>query len=92
MEPAIPGASDWRGPDLAKSTSWIDRITRPQARELSGAVDGLIEAGQSIADIGATEFRIPSLAGDLAKARDALETGPGIHLFRGLPVEDLCRR
>ena len=88
MEKAIPGAADWRGHELAKSTSWIDRITPRQVRELASAVDAVTAAGRSFADVGAREFQIPSLVGDLATARDALETGPGIHLFRGLPVED----
>ncbi len=89
MQMAIPGAADWRGPELADSTSWIDRITSHQARELASAVEAVMDAGRSIADVGASEFRIPSLDGDLAKALDALETGSGIHLFRGLPVENM---
>ncbi len=89
MEQGIPGEADWRGHELAKSTSWIDRITSRQARELASAVEAVMEAGRSMADVGAAEFRLPSLAGDLAKARDALEGGSGIHLFRGLPVEQL---
>ncbi len=89
MQEAIPGAADWRGHELAESTSWIDHITSQQARELASAVESVMEAGLSMADVGASEFEIPSLAGDLAKARDALETGRGIHLFRGLPVETM---
>ncbi len=85
--PAIPGAADWRGHELAASTSWIDRITSRQARELTSTVEAVMEAGRTMANVGASDFPIPSLAGDLAKARDALEVGRGIHLFRGLPVE-----
>ena len=89
MDTVILGAADWRGPELASSTVWIDRITDEQARELTGTVESLMAEGRLMAGVTATEFQIPSLAGDLVKARDALETGSGIHLFRGLPVEDL---
>jgi len=89
MDRVIAGAADWRGSELADSTAWVDRVTDGQVRELTGTVEALMAAGRSMADVGAAEFPIPSLAGDLVKARDALETGIGIHLFRGLPVEDL---
>ncbi len=90
MPSAIAGAADWRGQDLAKSTSWIDRLTSRQARELEEAVAAVASGGLSMADVGVGEFPIGSLAGDLAAAREALETGPGIHLFRGLPVAGMA--
>ena len=89
MDQVISGTADWRGPELAETTSWIDRVTSRQARELTAAADGLMAARRPMSDDGAREFPIPSLAGDLAKARDALETGPGIHLVRGVPVENM---
>ena len=89
MDTVILGASDWRGPELASSTVWIDHVTDEQARELTGTVKSLMAEGRLMADVTATEFQIPSLAGDLVKARDALETGSGIRLFRGLPIEAL---
>ena len=89
MDTVISGAADWRGPELATSTAWIDRVTDEQGRELTGTVESLIAEGRLMVDVTATEFQIPSLTGDLVKARDALETGNGIHLFRGLPVEAL---
>ncbi len=88
MQKGIPGAADWRGHELAESTSWIDRITSRQSRELLSTVEQVMAAGRSMADVGIAEFPLPSLAGDLAKARDALETGRGIHLLRDLPVEN----
>ena len=89
MEQIISGAANWRGSDLAQSTAWIDRISGDQARELTGAVDILMSSGRLIGDAGIDEFPMPSFEGNLARAQDALETGYGIHLLRGLPVEDM---
>ena len=85
---AIDSPADWRGPELAARTDWTYRLTPADRAEIRAGLDRCIAADRPFADMTAADLPLPSFAQRLLHARDVLETGCGIYLFRGFPVAD----
>ena len=82
----IDSPADWRGPDLARRTDWTYRLTAADRAEIEAGLDRCIAADRPFADMTAADLPLPAFAHRLLHARDVLETGCGIFLFRGFPV------
>ena len=77
----------WRGADLEKSSDWIRRFSATELAEIDAALRGVQRRGLDWPDVTRDDFPLPVLSGELAKVAQALETGRGIVLLRGLPIE-----
>jgi hypothetical protein len=86
MHTVIDSPADWRGPELAKSESWIYRFTAADVAELDEAFRSAQADGLEPKDLSREAFPLPGLAGELARTLDELENGPGLRLLRGFPT------
>ena len=87
MHGPIDSPADWRGPDLARRTDWICRLTAADRSEIDACLDRCIAAGRPFADMTAADLPLPAFAHRLLHAREVLETGCGLFLFQGFPLE-----
>jgi hypothetical protein len=87
MARMIEGAADWRGPDMAKSTAWIHDWTKDEIAEIERAFISASKAGKTLETLAREDFPLPSVASRFAEARERLENGGGLQLFRGFPNE-----
>ena len=87
MPSIIEGPADWRGPDLAERDDWVTRLSDDQKAELRRATDAVAARGLALQEISAGDFPLPAFGPALLAAREAIERGPGLHLFRGVPVD-----
>ena len=92
----IGGAAAWRGADIREDTSWRHPIDGRALAEIDAALAGVAQRGLDWRDITRDNFPLPELSGFLADIADALESGPGVVRFTGIPVdrysEDQLRR
>ncbi|MFE4422159.1 TauD/TfdA family dioxygenase [Streptomyces sp. NPDC056817] len=77
----------WRGPDLANSEEWVLRLSPAQIGELEAALRTVRERSLPLLKMGADDFPLPTLAGELKRIADVLENGRGFVLIKRIPVE-----
>ena len=77
----------WKGADLQHRTDWIRPFRPAELKELDGALQGVKRRGLDWVDVAREDFPIPHFARELAKIAVELETGRGMILLRGLPLE-----
>lgn len=87
MKAAISGPAAWRGPDIIKSTEWIHRFTGAELAEIDAALRHAQRRGRNFDTLTAADFPLPTVSALIDRARDYLEDGAGLFLFRGIPVE-----
>jgi NTP pyrophosphatase (non-canonical NTP hydrolase) len=76
----------WKGADLEQSTDWIRRFSAAELGEIDEALRGVQRRRLEWLDVTREDFPLPTFALALAKIAQALETGQGIVLLRGLPT------
>ncbi len=81
--------ADWRGDEMARRQDWIHRFNADEAAEILAALAVAKERGRTMETIEKGDFPLPTVGDLLARARDALEEGPGIYQFRGLGIAGL---
>ncbi len=79
-------AAAWRGPEVARQTDWIARLSTDQIAELERAADAVQARGLSLGDVRREDFPLPTLAPLIAVWARELADGRGFLLVRGLPV------
>ena len=79
--------ANWKGPELASSTSWVYTLTDTDIGELESALSHVASKGLNIPDIRQHDFPLPSLSVKLTDIARQLESGLGFTLIRGVPVE-----
>jgi hypothetical protein len=82
----IESASAWTGADLAGRRDWIHTLTETEIAELDGAVAHARATGKTMAELARADFPLDRLAGSIEGWLDALDTGRGFVLVRGVPV------
>jgi hypothetical protein len=75
----------WKGADLQHSTGWIRRFDDGELDEIDSALHAVKRRGLEWPDITREDFPLPRFASELARIAEALETGRGMILLRGLP-------
>ena len=76
----------WIGAQLEKSTDWIRHFSATELAEIDVALRHVQGKGMDWLDVTRDDFTLPTFAPELAKVAQALETGRGIVLLRGLPI------
>jgi hypothetical protein len=87
MARLIEGPADWRGPDLVKSNAWIHDWTKGEIAEIESAFADARKQGKSLETLTREDFPLPIVSQRFAEARERLENGCGLQLFRGFPNE-----
>ena len=89
----VADPADWTGADLTARTDWrfaatpaetahLVDMARAAAARLDGDPDRLLDAGR-------TDFDLGPFGDTVAAMLERLRDGPGIALYRGLPLDDL---
>ncbi|NQW11188.1 MAG: TauD/TfdA family dioxygenase [Alphaproteobacteria bacterium] len=86
MMPPTPVAdpSCWLAEDMARDTSWIDRLSADDIAELDQAVDTVLRAGFGECAFGRADFPLPTLQARIARWAHDLDHGRGCVVVRGL--------
>jgi hypothetical protein len=77
----------WKGAELQNRTDWIRPFRPAELKEIDTALQGVKRRGLAWVDITREEFPLPEFASELAKIAEELETGRGMIMLRGLPLE-----
>ena len=88
----IDSPADWRGPEMLNRDDWICRLDEEEIAEIDAAFHQVQKKGIGFADMTRENFpqeRFPDIA---ARARETLETGPGLILIRGFPTLNYSHR
>lgn len=84
----IVGPAAWSAPELAADGSWVQALDAGEVAEIDAAFRAAKARGLDYATVRKADFPLPKLAGKLAALLDQLESGRGVALLRGLPVQD----
>lgn len=79
-------AAAWRGPEVARQSDWMARLSPDQIVELERAADTVQARGLSLGEVRREDFPLPTLAPVIAAWARELADGRGFVLVRGLPV------
>ena len=83
----ISGPSAWYGPELAKRSDWIVRLSTEDHAEIDRAVAAFQASARPLAEISPNAFPLPRLAPRLKEMLHEMLDGRGFVLLRGLDVE-----
>ena len=83
----LHGPMVWHGRDLARSTDWIRSLSAVEIDEIDAALRAVERRGLAWRDVRAEDFPLSRLSATLAQINHELESGRGLVLLRGLPVE-----
>ena len=78
--------SAWYGRDLATDTSWIVHLQPQHLREIAAALASVKARGLAFAGLDRRDFPLPTLAPQLRRWLEEVNTGRGFVLMRGLNV------
>src|SRR5690349_18619017 len=95
LPPDIADRSAWYGPELARSTDWIARLSESEIAEVESAMGRLAALPESSVDltsISSRDFPLPTLGPRLSHLLDEVLNGRGFVLIRALPVERWSKR
>ena len=92
LPPEIKGRSAWYGPELARSTDWIARLSKTEIAEVESAIRRLVESSFDLTSISSQDFPLPTLAARLCDVLDEVINGRGFALIRALPVQRWSKR
>jgi len=84
----IEGPSAWLGVEMqAQSDSWIHHLSDDEVADLEHAASHYLALGQDVGEITAEAFPLTTMKKVVDVMRNALMTGRGFQVLRGLPVE-----
>lgn len=80
--------SAWYGKDLADDLSWLVHLSQQDLAEIAAAVQGVRAHGLALAEVGRSNFPLPTLGEKLARHLEEIRTGRGFVVLRGLNTAD----
>jgi TfdA family taurine catabolism dioxygenase TauD len=90
LPPEIRDASVWYGPEVARQTDWIVRLSETEIAEVEQAVRNL--DGAHLAALSASDVPLPTLGSRLQDMVHEVLNGRGFVLIKSLPVDRWTRR
>jgi hypothetical protein len=92
LPPEVTDQSAWYGPDLARRTGWIRRLSDAEIAEVETATEHLDRSTRDLASLNQADFPLPTLGPRLHAALNEVLKGRGFVLIRALPVERWTKR
>jgi hypothetical protein len=83
----VEAPSAWRGEELAARRDWVHELTPAETDDLDRAVRSARATGRPMGELTRADFPLDALAPAVDAWLDALDTGRGFVLVRGVPVE-----
>ena len=83
----VGGPAAWRRRDVEDEATWRASLSADQVDELRRAVAQASSLGRPLGELRASDFPLPTLAAEIARWRDEIQTGRGFQVVCGLPVE-----
>ena len=87
MHHILSGPNDWRGAALRERADWVHHFSAAEIDEVYQGLGHYKSSGKTLATMEKEDFPLPRLTGVLRRGLDVLESGPGLFLLRGFPVE-----
>jgi hypothetical protein len=87
LKQKISTAGAWRGSELSHDESWIHYWSESACNALDDALRHVRKQGRELTHLRKADFPLDTLAPEMARLTEELETGRGFVLLRGLPVE-----
>ncbi|EDP64847.1 hypothetical protein BAL199_05284 [alpha proteobacterium BAL199] len=84
----MTGTAAWSGPELAADDGWKQELTASEVAEIDAAFRGAKARGLDFKAVAKADFPLPILAPKLSALLDQLESGRGVALLSGLPVQN----
>lgn len=85
-EPIRTGAA-WFADDLRNDKSWQFEMSQSEQDELAALAEHLDESMKGVEQIELTDCELPSLGPRLQQLQEELETGRGLAILRGVPLD-----
>ncbi|MDA0239038.1 MAG: taurine catabolism dioxygenase TauD, partial [Proteobacteria bacterium] len=83
----VDSPAAWRAPDMETATHWRRRLKPTEIDEIDAGFRHAKAAGGTLGNLSQDQFPLPQVSKVLVDIRDKLETGPGINLLKGFPVD-----
>ena len=84
---SVRGESAWTGREMSSRRDWVHELSPEEIADLDRAVAHARSTGKSLGQLTRADFPIGMLARSVDRWLDALDTGCGFVLVRGVPVE-----
>jgi len=79
----------WHASDVANAAAWTIELTDAEREEIVAVTEAAVAAGNTIEQLRAEEFVLPTLAAKAAAWSDELDNGRGFLLVRRFPTDRL---
>ena len=89
LPPDVRGRSVWHGPDVARSSDWIELVSAAETEELNRVIKSTTI---DFASLAARDVLLPVLGSRLQTLLDEVLNGRGFVLIKGLPLEHWTKR
>ena len=81
----VPAA--WKGSELRQRDDWRETLTDPEIGEIERAIEAARRTGKPMAELTSGDFPLPTLSNKIARWREEIQSGRGVQVLRGVPVE-----
>ena len=87
---AVAGAAAWQGSALRASSEWRVQLTADQIAEIEAGLVAVDATGKPTRELSGADFPLPTLASEITRWREELESGRGFLLVSGVPESAIC--
>ena len=83
----VESPAAWRATDMGSSNHWKRRFEPGEIAEIDAGLRHAQKSGAALGALTTEQFPLPGFSSVLAELRGHLETGAGVFLYKGFPVE-----
>lgn len=83
----INSPAAWQANDMPAATHWRRHLKASEIEEIDAGLRHAKSVGGALGNLTKDQFPLPTVSNLLADMREKLETGPGIDLLKGFPVD-----
>ena len=84
---AIESPANWKTAELSARTDWIHQLSAEEVAEIEAALAAVRAKGLDFPEVSKENFSLKLFPKLVAMIHDYLESGPGVFMIRGLPVD-----
>jgi hypothetical protein len=86
MQPIVSPAN-WKSAELSARTDWIHQLSAAEVAEMEAALKHVRAKGLDFPQVTKGDFPLTLFPKLVQRVHEYLETGPGVFMIRGLPVD-----